>query len=180
MISLEDINPGEIVKVLLNLDDVTEEHYARVINTSNIFIRVNYLLPTEKVYDGHCVYEVDETLEVVELESICEHYQGTMVFEDTDDIQKIPKTPYYVITTDSISSDGDESVWETDEDEYVEDDFCVADDVIDGRVEPPPDSSKIDKEWDNWKPTTQGAIRFKERVDVIEKLAKQHADNLNF
>lgn len=181
MITIEDIKPGEIVKVLLSLDDVEEEHYARVIETSNIFIRVNYLLPTEKIYKGLCVYELDESPEIVEPESICEHYPDIMLFEDLDNLYNIPRTPYYVIQDDNPISSDDESVWETtDDDEYQEDDFCVNDNEIDGRVEPPPDHKEIDEEWDKWQPQTTGAKRFKERVELIEKLARQHADNLNF
>ena len=38
----------------------------------------------------------------------------------------------------------------------------------------------IDKEWNEWKPTSPGARSFKEKVDAIENMAKMRADNLSF
>jgi len=67
------------------------------------------------------------------------------------------------------------------EDGYeIDGEFCVDDHVIDGRVELPPDHREVDQAWNDWQPTTTGAKRFKERVDLIEQLARQHIDTLNF
>lgn len=177
MIKLEDIKAGNILKVLLNLDDIEEEHYARVCSVYDTFILVRYLLATEKNYENDCVYEEDGTDEVVELSSICEHYPDTNNYTDVDGIQKIAQTPYYIFR-DHPPESTDESSWETasseDQDSYVEDDFCTHDDNM---PSPPPGHKEIDREWDAWEPTSRGARRFKERVDLIEQAVRQHRED---
>lgn len=188
MINFQEIEEGEIVKALVRLNDVEEELYARVYKNTGTFLEVKYLLPTEKTWKGACVYELDETKEVIEPESISEHHQGLILFDEVDGIHKIPRTPYYYFEQekDEDCSD-DEVVSEDEEDGYeVDDEFCVDDGIIDGRPEtaedwrPPPGHEIIDRQWEEWQPQTEGAKRFKERVDLIEQLAKTHADNLNF
>ena len=179
MIKIQDVKENEIIKVLLNLEDVEEEHFARVIQVSETFIHVKYLLATEKHYGGATVYEEDDTIEIVEIESVCAHYDGSSCYSDIHELRKIPRTPYYIMTAEGeIMSDSD-SEWETasEEDEYQEDDFCTHDEE---QPSPPHDHEHIDRDWNSWNPTSQGAKRFKERIDLIEQHVKYARDNQNF
>lgn len=182
MINFQDIEEGEIVKILVNMNDIEEELYARVYKHTGNFLQVRYLVPTEKTWKGACVYELDESNELIEPENICEHYQGNILFDEIDGIQKIPRTPYYYFQEEKNDDDSDDEVVSEDEEDGYEIDgeFCVDDNVIDAPIELPPDHARIDTEWNEWQPQTAGAKRFKERVDLIEQLARQHVDNLNF
>ena len=183
MITLQDIKENEIIKVLLNLDDVEEEHFARVISTSESFMYVKYLLLTEKHYGGAAVYEEDTSTEVIEIECITEHYEGSKGYSDVTGLRKIPRTPYYIMTEEGevLSGDesGSESEWETtsNEDEYQADDFCTDDEE---QPSPPADHEDIDRAWNSWNPTSEGAKRFKERVDLIEQHVRCARDNQKF
>jgi hypothetical protein len=183
MIDFQEIQEGEIIKVLVNNEDVEEELYARVYKVhGNNILQVKYLVPTEKLWKGACVYELEDTLESVEPESICEHYAGVILFDELEHIKKIPRTPYYYFVDEKDEDESDDEVMSADEEDGYEIDgeFCVDDHVIDGRVELPPDHREVDQAWNDWQPTTTGAKRFKERVDLIEQLARQHIDTLNF
>lgn len=188
MINFQDIEDGEIIKVLVNVNDVEEELYARVYKHSGNFLRVKYLMPTEKVWKGACVYELDETVENVEPESVTEHYPGAILFDEVENIKKIPRTPYYYFIDEHDPDESDDEVISEDEEDgyEIDDEFCVDDGIVDGRPEqasdwrPPPGHEHTDREWNEWQPRTEGAKRFKERVDLIENLARQHLDNLDF
>lgn len=179
MIRLQDIKENEILKVLLNLDDVEEEHFARVVSTSESFIYVKYLLVTEKHYGGAAVYEEDTSTEVVEIESVTEHYEGSKGYSDITGLRKIPRTPYYIMSEEGDIFSDDESEWETatSEDEYQADDFCTDDEE---QPSPPADHEDLDRAWNSWNPTSAGAKRFKERVDLIEQHVRCTRDNQKF
>jgi hypothetical protein len=52
-------------------------------------------------------------------------------------------------------------------------DFIVSDTEIEGQAIPlPPNHKSIDKEWNEWEPTSAGARSFKEAVDAIEDRIK--------
>ena len=175
MIKFEEIEDGEIVKVLVNNDDIEEEMFARVYKHTGNFMYVKYLVPTEKVWKGACVYELEDSTNMIEPETITEHYQGFILFEEVDGITKIPRTPYYYFEEERNPDESDDEIVSTDEEDgYEIDDFCEDDGLIDGRPEtaedwrPPPGSEHIDHQWNEWVPQTEGAKRFKERVELIE------------
>ena len=58
--------------------------------------------------------------------------------------------------------------------------FVVSDSEIDGNVSLPPDHELVDKEWNEWKPSSPGSLKFKELVNKIEERAKTQVDNVNF
>lgn len=188
MINFQDIEEGEIVKVLVNMNDVEEELYARVYKHTGNFLKVKYLAPTEKLWKGACVYELEEESNIIEPETITEHHQGIILFDEVDGIKKIPRTPYYYYEEEHDPEESDDEVVSSDEEDgyEVDDEFCVDDGQVDNRPEqaedwrPPPGHEQIDREWNEWQPSTEGARRFKERVDLIERLAREHLDNLEF
>jgi len=152
MIDLKDIEEGEIIKALVSLNEVEAELFARVYKNTGTFLEVKYLLPTEKLWKGACVYELDDTKELIEPESLCEHYQGIILFDEVDGIQKIPRTPYYYFTQEKDDECSDDEIVSEDEDGYeIDDEFCVDDGTIDGRPEtqtdwqPPPGHEEIDR-----------------------------------
>ena len=47
--------------------------------------------------------------------------------------------------------------------------FVVSDTEMEGMpIDLPPDHRQIDKEWNEWEPTTSGGRSFKETIDAIE------------
>jgi hypothetical protein len=173
MINFSEIQPGDLIRVLLNIDDVDDEIYAITKENRDDYLIVNYYLETSFVYKGARVYELDDNEELVQQENLCEHFpEGESIFKRVDDM-------LYCID-DEIESDI-ESVFidESDEESDLEG-FIVPDDEIDGEVIPPVGHKEIDQEWADWEPRSPGSRRFKELVDSIEGFARMHADNLNF
>jgi hypothetical protein len=182
MINPKDITIGEIVTVLLEDDDgVEEETHAIVTDVFEAGLMVRYLTSTSKLYKNATVYELEEEENMACVQSLCEHHIGVKDLEEIGYAQ-LDDGPMYVLQ-DEINFDIESSSIEDmsdDEDEGTEDSFIVPDNVIDGKVVPPDDAAEIDAAWNAWQPTSSGAKKFKERVDVIEELARAHADNLNF
>jgi hypothetical protein len=175
MIIFDEIKVGDIIKVLVNMDDIEEELYAKVTYNSGTCLEVTYLVPTSKIYKGTTLYEFEEDHNLVESCNITEHYERN----DLSDIMvKIPKTPYYYLIDEEHSIDESDSSSIVDSEDSDSDDSFIADDDEEG--DPPPDAEEIDREWNQWNPTTPGAKRFKDTVDLIEYHARMHADNLKF
>jgi len=173
MINFGEIQPGDLLKVLLNIDDIDDEIYALTKENRDDYIIVNYYLETSLVYKGARVYELDENEELAQEENLCEHYpQGETVFKKVDGM-------LYCIE-DEIDDDMESVFIDESDDESDLEGFIVPDDEIDGEVIPPSDHKAIDKEWNEWQPLSPGSKRYKEVVDSIEEFAKMQADNLNF
>jgi len=179
MINPKDITIGEIVTVLLEDDDgVEEETHAIVTDVFEAGLMVRYLTSTSKLYKNATVYELEEDENMVDLCSLTEHHIGVKDLEEIGYAQ-LDNGPMYVLQ-DEINFDIESSSIEDMSDDGTEDSFVVPDNVIDGKVVPPDEAVEIDAAWNAWKPTSSGAKKFKERVDVIEEIARAHADNLNF
>ena len=82
--------------------------------------------------------------------------------------------------SDEIDEDIDSDIIDESDEESDLEGFIVPDDEIDGMVMPPGSHREVDREWNDWEPTSPGSRKFKEVVDSIEEFAKRHADNLNF
>lgn len=177
MIVIEDIKIGDIVKILVMNEDVEEELYARIVDNQIRQLVVKYLVPTNKIYKGACVLELDETEELTDPECLTAHF-----IEDEDELFYIKDNLYVV--DEEINPEEDSEIFEDDEDEEdeydSEDSFIAPDDQVDGLVIPPPNHQEIDREWNSWSPSSPGAHRFKEMVNAIEQHARVHADTLNF
>ena len=59
MINFSEIQPGDLLKVLVNIDDVDDETYAITSENMKDYLVVKYYLDTSKVYKGARVYELD-------------------------------------------------------------------------------------------------------------------------
>jgi hypothetical protein len=179
MIVPSEIIENDIVKLLVNEDDVEDEMFAVVGMNTGLVLGVRYLNPTELIYKSACVYQLEDgDMNPAPYESVMEHYPSGTTFEDLE--FKLLKDQMYAHLEEIDIEDSDSEIYDEDESDSEMDDFIVPDNVIDGQVIPPSDYKSIDKEWNAWKPSTPGARSFKETVDAIEALAKVHADNLSF
>src|SRR6056300_1691720 len=169
MIVPSEIIENDIVKLLVNEDDVEDEMFGLVGMNTGLVLGVRYLNPTELIYKSACVYQLEDgDMNPAPYESVMEHYPSGTTFEDLE-MKSLGNRMYaYLAEIDVEESDSEM------------DDFIVPDDHIDGEVIPPSDYKAIDKEWNAWEPRSPGARSFKETVDAIEAMAKAHADNLSF
>jgi hypothetical protein len=175
MINFSEIQPGDLVRVLVNIeDDIEDEMYAKVKENNDDYLVVSYYSETSMTYKGARIYEFEEDKdELVQVENLCEHHQSPDFFFNVKD------TLYAMI--DEIDSDEDsEIIDESDDNGSDLEDFIVPDDQVDGMVIPPSTHTTIDKEWNEWEPRSPGSKRFKDIVNAIETHAKIHADELNF
>ena len=179
MIVPSEIIEDDIVKLLVNEEDVEDEMYAVVGMNTGLVLGVHYLNPTELIYKSACVYQLEDgDMNPAPYESIMEHYPSGTTFEDLE--MKSLGDKMYAFYSEIDIEDSDSEIYDEDESDSEMDDFIVPDDEIDGEVIPPSNYKSIDKEWNEWKPSTPGARSFKDTVDAIEALAKVHADNLSF
>ena len=173
MINFSEIQPGDLLKVLVNIDDVDDETYAITSENMKDYLVVKYYLDTSKVYKGARVYDLDENEELVQVDNLCEYDpEGTSLFRD------IGNSMYCI--SDEIDEDLDSDIIDESDEESDLEGFIVPDDEIDGQVIPPGSYREVDREWNDWEPTSPGSRKFKEVVNSIEEFAKMHADNLNF
>jgi hypothetical protein len=178
MIVPSEIVQDDIVKLLVNEDNLEDEMFAVVGMNTGLTLGVKYLNPTELIYKSACVYKLDEDeLSPAPYESVMEHYPSETTFSDLE--MKSLGQGMYAYLEEIDVEDSDSDIYDEVTDSEMED-FIVSDSEVEGQVIPPANHASIDKEWNEWKPTSPGARSFKEKVDAIENMAKMHADNLSF
>jgi hypothetical protein len=178
MIVPSEIVQDDIVKLLVNEDNLEDEMFAVVGMNTGLTLGVKYLNPTELIYKSACVYKLDEDeLSPAPYESVMEHYPSETTFNDLE--MKSLGQGMYAYLEEIDVEDSDSDIYDEVTDSEMED-FIVSDSEVEGQVIPPANHASIDKEWNEWKPTSPGARSFKEKVDAIETMAKMHADNLSF
>jgi hypothetical protein len=178
MIVPSEIVQDDIVKLLVNEDNLEDEMFAVVGMNTGLTLGVKYLNPTELIYKSACVYKLDEDeLSPAPYESVMEHYPSETTFSDLE-MKSLGQGMYAYLEEIDIE-DSDSDIYDEVTDSEMED-FIVSDSEVEGQVIPPANHASIDKEWNEWKPTSPGARSFKEKVDAIENMAKMHADNLSF
>ena len=100
-------------------------------------------------------------------ESVMEHYPSGTTFADLE--MKPLGTNKFAFYTEIDVEDSDSELYDEEETDSEMADFVVSDTEIEGQAIPlPPDHKSIDKEWNEWEPTTSGGKSFKETVDAIE------------
>ena len=174
MINFSEIQPGDLIRVLVNLEDIEDEMYAKVKENNKDYLVVSYYSETSMTYKGARIHEYeDDKDELVQIDNISEHHQAPDYFINVKD-------NLYVMI-DDIDSDEDSEIYDESDDGGSDlDDFIVPDHQIDGIIIPPSNKAAIDKEWNEWEPRSPGSMRFKETVNAIETYAKIQADELNF
>jgi hypothetical protein len=168
MIVPSEINENDIVKLLVNEDGIEDEMYGVVAMNTGLTLGVRYLNPTELIYKSACVYKVDEgDMLPAPFESLMEHFPSGTKFTDLE---------MKDLGDDMFAYYSEIDVEDTDSDIYDEggsgselNDFIVSDTEIEGmNIELPPGHQSIDREWNEWKPSTSGGRSFKNTVDMIE------------
>lgn len=174
MINISEIQPGELIKVLVNLeDDIEDEIYAKVKENNRDYVVVSYYTETSMTYKGARVYELEDNDELVQEENLSEHHQSNYYFKNVKD-------NLYCMIDEIDSEEESDIIDESDDSGSDLEDFIVSDSEIDGVVIPPSNSRIIDKEWKEWEPRSPGSLRYKQMVDNIESIARVQADDLNF
>jgi TusA-related sulfurtransferase len=174
MINISEIQPGELIKVLVNLeDDIEDEIYAKVKENNRDYVVVSYYTETSMNYKGARLYELEDNDELVQEENLSEHHQSNYYFKNVKD-------NLYCMIDEIDSEEESDIIDESDDSGSDLEDFIVSDSEIDGVVIPPSNSRIIDKEWKEWEPRSPGSLRYKQTVDNIESIARVQADDLNF
>lgn len=179
MIVPSEIIQDDIVKLLVNEDGLEDEMFAVVGMNTGLTLGVRYLNPTDLIYKSACVYELEDgDMNPAPYESLMEHYPSGTTFVDLE--MKSLGNGMFAYLSEIDVEDSDSEIYDDNESNSEMDDFIVPDDEIDGEVIPPPNHASIDKEWNEWTPSSPGARSFKETVDTIEAMVKLHTDNLSF
>lgn len=178
MIVFSEIQPGDLVKIFVNEEGVEDEMYGVVGMNTGSTLGVKYMNATESFYKSACVYKIDEEMSPAPFESVMEHHPNGASFEDLE-MKRVGEDMYAYYSEIDIEDDDSEIYDQSDEDTDLEG-FVVSDTEIDGNVSLPPDHELIDREWNEWKPSSPGSLKFKELVNRIEDRAKIQMDNLNF
>ena len=172
MIQLSEIQPGDLLKVLVVVDDVEDELFARVSDNRGDYLEIHYYEETTTTYKGARVYVLETEVNIIRGESISEHHTDTVFVHISDE--------RYVMKGDTDS--GDESTFYDDSDDTGSDlrGFVVSDNDIDGPLDLPHDHESVDRSWEQWRPPSEGSRHFKQVIDDIEVRAKMYMDNINF
>lgn len=177
MIDFSQIHPGEHIKVLVNVeDDIEDELYAKVKENCKDYLVVNYYNETSKIYKDAYLYDLEDKEELVQEINISEHYQDNNI-----KFRNVNSSLYALL--DDIDSDCEcSSIYdESDDDGSDLEDFIVSDTEHTGGISIPNQQQKnIDKEWNDWIPTSPGSRKYKEVVDSIETRVKYLNDEINF
>ena len=178
MIVFSEIQPGDLVKIFVNEDGVEDEMYGVVGMNTGSTLGIKYLNATESFYKSACVYKMNEEMLPAPYESVMENYTGEATFEDIG-MKRLGDDMYAYYSEIDIEDEDSDIYDQTDEDTDLEG-FVVSDSEIDGNVSLPPDHELVDKEWNEWKPSSPGSLKFKELVNRIEERTKNQVDNVNF
>ena len=158
MICFSDIQSGDLIKVVVVVDDVEDELFARVSDNRGDHFELHYYEETSLTYKGARVYVLESDLNIIRPDSICEHYpDGETVFLHARDDRYVLKTEVDPEEDSSFYDDSDDSGSDLKS-------FVVSDD----ECELPPDHRVVDQSWTEWRPTSEGSRKFKETVDNID------------
>ena len=169
MIVPSEINQNDIVKVLVNEDGVEDQMYGVVgMNTGNT-LGLRYLNPTELIYKSACVYKLDlDELSPAPYESVMEHYPSGTTFMDLE-MKSLGENRFAMYNEIDIEDTDSDLYDEGADDDSDLEGFVVSDSELVGQdIALPPGHEAIDKEWNEWEPTTSGGKSFKETIDLIE------------
>ncbi len=169
MIVPSEINQNDIVKVLVNEDGVEDQMYGVVgMNTGNT-LGLSYLNPTELIYKSACVYKLDlDELSPAPYESVMEHYPSGTTFMDLE-MKSLGENRFAMYSEIDVEDTDSDLYDEGADDDSDLEGFVVSDSELVGQdIALPPGHEAIDKEWNEWEPTTSGGKSFKETIDLIE------------
>jgi hypothetical protein len=159
MICFSEIQPGDLIKVVVVIDDVEDELFAKVADNRGDHFELYYYEETSLTYKGARVHALESELNIIRPESICEHYPGgETIFRHVSDDR-------YVLE-EEMDPEVEDSAFEDDSDDSSSDlrSFVVSDE----ECELPPDHREVDRAWTEWRPKSEGSRRFKRTIDEID------------
>ena len=167
MICYSEIQPGDLIKVVVVIDDVEDEMFAKVSDNRGDHFELHYYEETSLTYKGARVYALESELNIIRPESICEHYPyGETIFTHVGEER-------YVLN-DEIDWTVEDSAFEDDSDDSGSDlkSFVVSDEDC----ELPSDHREVDSAWTEWRPMSEGSRRFKQTIDDIDERIRMRMD----
>lgn len=175
MFDFSEIQPGDLIKVLVKIDEVEDEQYAIVEENCTDYLIVKYFTERSLSFKGAPVYTLDNETNLLREENVSEHFEnGDSIFTCINETDGM-----YIIENEQ-QSDAESVLYnESDESGSDADSFIVSDSEIE-HIDLPPDHVQIDREWNEWKPHSPGSTRFKQMVDNIELKARIQMDEINF
>ena len=69
-IEFSEIQPGDLLKILVNIDDVEDEQYAKVEENRDDYLIIQYYSESSFSYKGAPVYTLDEETNLIRGDSI--------------------------------------------------------------------------------------------------------------
>ena len=174
MIVPSEIIQDDIVRLFVNEDGVEDQMYGVVGMNTGLILGISYLNPTELIDKSACVYKIDnDELSPAPFESVIEHYPSGTTFMDLE-MKSLGENMFaYYAEIDIEDSDSDLYDEGVDDESDLEG-FVVSDSEIVGQDIPlPPGHQTIDKEWDEWEPTTSGGKSFKDTINSIENRVRR-------
>ena len=176
MFEFSEIQPGDLIRVLVNFDDLEDDAYALVEEHCEDYLIVKYYSESTCTYKGADVYTLDEETNILREESVSEHFPNKEnIFSCISENDRM-----YTIETEQDSDIDSVVCNESDDTESDTGSFMVSDSEFEGRLELPPDAAAVDRAWNEWTPSSPGSSRFKEAVDKIEERVRLQMDNINF
>jgi hypothetical protein len=134
------------------------------------FLIVSYLSENKKMYKGAKVFSFESETELIECEQVIKKHK---TIEDLGFIQVGDNMYVEKEEVDEDSASEIEDV-ETDDGEESDDSFIVPDD--EEVLQKPSDYREVDRGWNEWRPMSAGARRFKEKIDQIEAVMNHQID----
>ena len=133
MIVFSEIRPGDLIKILVVIDDVEDELYANVAENREDYLIVKYYSESSLVYKNATVYILDEEENLLRGDSILEHH------ESCDSVFSHVKDDMYVLLEEVDIEDDDSEIHDESEDDGSDlESFIVSDTDIDGEMNFPP------------------------------------------
>jgi len=169
MIIPNDIKENELINVLV--EDIGET-IAKVSSNEGNYLLVSYLSQSNKTYKGTRVYSFEIKTEYVSFDSLITHYIDTV---DLEEIGFIKVQDNMFVEESDIDDESSSEVETASESECESEDSFIVPDNEEVCIKPV-DYKEVDKNWDSWKPTTPGAKRFKDKVDMMEKYMNNQID----
>ena len=124
MIVPSEILENDIVKLLVNEDDIEDEMFGLVGMNTGLVLGVRYLNPTELIYKSACVYQLEDgDMSPAPYESVMEHYPSGTTFEDLE--MKSLGNGMYAYLAEIDVEDSDSEIYDEDESDSEMDDFIV-------------------------------------------------------
>ena len=111
MIVPSEIIQNDIVKLLVNEDNVEDDFLAVVGMNTGLTLGVRYLNPTELIYKSACVYKLEDgDMSPAPYESVMEHHPSGTTFEDLE--FKMIKNGLYANINEIDIEDSDSEIYD--------------------------------------------------------------------